>query len=61
MILVNVDIDLDLYRDIKQAVKENKVVYPSIRHFVHSTLLDKIAEIKKEKSLKKIFKRKICA
>ena len=56
--MTNVDIDQDLYEDIKQTVRENKIVYPSIRHFVHSSLLDRINELRKENRLKQIFKRK---
>ena len=55
--MTNVDIDQDLYEDIKQTVRENKIVYPSIRHFVHKALLDKATETKKEKRLKQIFKK----
>jgi len=46
--LVNVDIDEDLYKDIKEVVKKDKLNFPSIRHFVHKMLIDKIMEKKNE-------------
>ena len=36
--MVNVDIDADLYEDIKSIVKQNRLDYPSIRHFVQKML-----------------------
>lgn len=48
--MVNVDIDKDLYEDIKRLVRENKLNYPSIRHFVHKMLLDRIEDVRKEKN-----------
>lgn len=44
--MVNVDVDKDLYNDIREIVKKDKLNFPSIRHFVHKHLLDKIIEIK---------------
>ena len=44
--MVNVDIDKDLYEDIKQVVKKDRLNFPSIRHFVQKMLLDKIIEVK---------------
>lgn len=44
--LVNVDIDEDLYQDIKEAVKKDRLNFPSIRHFVHKMLMDKLGEVK---------------
>jgi len=44
--LVNVDIDEDLYKDIKEVVKKDKLNFPSIRYFVHKMLIDKIMEVK---------------
>jgi len=40
--MVNVDIDKDLYENIRLIVKGNKLSYPSIRHFVHKTLIERI-------------------
>lgn len=40
--MVNVDIDEDLYEDIKEAVKKDRLNFPSIRHFVHKMLMEKI-------------------
>ena len=45
--MVNVDIDADLYEDIKSIVKQNRLDYPSIRHFVQKMLLEKVVERKR--------------
>lgn len=45
-LLVNVDIDKDLYEDIKNVVKKDRLNFPSIRHFVQKILLDKVIEVK---------------
>ena len=45
-LLVNVDIDKDLYEDIKEVVKKDKLNFPSIRHFVQKMLFDKVTEVK---------------
>ena len=45
-LLVNVDIDKDLYEDIREVVKKDKLNFPSIRHFVHKMLLDKVMDVK---------------
>lgn len=50
--MVNVDIDIDLYGDIKDIVRKNKLTYPSIKFFVNKVLFDKSLEIKEN------FKRK---
>ena len=44
--MVNVDIDADLYEDIKSIVKQDRLNYPSIRHFVQKMLLEKVVEKK---------------
>ncbi len=44
--MVNVDIDKKVYEDIKEIVNKDRLNFPSIRHFVHKILLDKIKEIK---------------
>lgn len=54
LLLVNVDIDKDLYKDIKNIVKKDRLNFPSIRHFVHKMLIDRVIEAKnnnKEKEL----------
>jgi len=43
---VNVDIDKDLYEDIKSIVRQDRVNFPSIRHFVQKMLLEKVVERK---------------
>lgn len=42
--MVNVDIDIDLYNSIKEAVKKDKLNYPSIRNFIQKILLEKIED-----------------
>ena len=44
--MVNVDIDTDLYEDIKQIVRKDRVNFASIRHFVQKMLLEKVVERK---------------
>ena len=44
--MVNVDIDKDLYEDIKGVVRKDKLKFPSIRHFVHEMLLEKMGGVK---------------
>ena len=48
--MVNVDIDEDLYEDIKQIVRQDKLNFPSIRHFVQKVLLEKVVEKKNGKN-----------
>ena len=50
--MVNVDIDKDLYDDIKEVVKKDRLNFPSIRHFVQKILLDKVIEEKNNNSEK---------
>ena len=45
--MVNVDIDTDLYEDIKSIVHKDRVNFASIRHFVQKMLLEKVMERKK--------------
>ena len=40
--MVNVDIDEKLYNEIKEIVEKDRLNYPSIRHFVHKGLLEKV-------------------
>ncbi len=51
--MVNVDIDKDLYEDIKEVVKKDRLNFPSIRHFVHKMLLDKVIEEKNNRKEEK--------
>lgn len=42
--MVNVDIDKSLYENITKIVNENKLDFPSIRHFVNKMLFEKVKE-----------------
>ena len=45
--MVNVDIDKDLYEDVKKIVKENKYDFPSVKFFIQKAVFN---EIKKDDS-----------
>ena len=43
--MVNVDIELEIYKDMKQVVKNNKLEYPSVKFFVQKALIEKLSNI----------------
>ena len=45
--MVNVDIDRDLYNDIKKFVNKNKYLYPSVKFFVQKAVFNEIQSSKK--------------
>ena len=44
--MVNVDIEKDLYEDIKKLIKENKYSYPSIKFFVQKAIYNELLNTK---------------
>lgn len=44
--MVNVDIDKELYEDIKRAVKKNKYDYASVKFFVQKAIYNEILKSK---------------
>ena len=40
--MVNVDIDKELYEEIKQLIKKNKYDYSSVKFFVHKSIYNEI-------------------
>lgn len=56
--MVNVDIDGDLYEDIKSLVKQNKYDYPSVKFFVQKVVYNELRNSSEEfRKLKKRGKR----
>ena len=44
--MVNVDIDKDLYEDVKRIVKKNKYDYASLKFFVHKAIYNELLRSK---------------
>ena len=44
--MVNVDIEKELYEDIKKAVQKKKYLYPSIKFFVQKSIYNELLSAK---------------
>ena len=49
--MVNVDVDPEIYHQLKEYVEANRLEYPSIRYFVQKVLMERLHKINSSEKL----------
>ena len=55
--MVNVDIDKDLYEDVKELIKKKKYDYASVKFFVHKAIYNEILRSKENSDSDKFYSK----